>query len=84
MESAEYLKTGKLFAPEFGKVYTNLNGTTYRCISRKNTSAAATMQNDRQSYGVRWTFTAHGVRIYADGRIDWEYSTGGDFKPAVD
>lgn len=26
-----------------------------------------------------WSFLAHGVGIYPDGRIDWDYSTGGRF-----
>ena len=27
-----------------------------------------------------WTFKAHGLGMYSDGRIDWDYSTGGRFK----
>lgn len=26
-----------------------------------------------------WSFLAHGVGIYPDGRIDWDYSTDGRF-----
>ena len=27
-----------------------------------------------------WTFMAHGIGIYIDSRIDWDYSTGGRFE----
>lgn len=84
METKEYYKTGKPFCPAYGETYENLNGTTYRCISRANETNDATMQNAKQSYGVRWTFRAHGIRRYADGRIDWEHSTDGSFETAVD
>lgn len=26
-----------------------------------------------------WTCVAHGIHIYEDGTIDWDYSTGGHF-----
>lgn len=27
-----------------------------------------------------WTFTAHGVNMYEDGTIDWDFSTNGRFE----
>ena len=31
-----------------------------------------------------WSFLAHGVGIYPDGRIDWDYSTDGRFTKFVE
>ena len=28
-----------------------------------------------------WTITVHNVRMYDDGSIEWDYSTGGHFLP---
>lgn len=70
----------KLFAPEYGKVYENRGGGTYRCIDRtawRENTARAWMQNTRSG----WAFTAVGCRMYQDGTIEWDYSTGGEFLP---
>lgn len=32
-----------------------------------------------QNVNSGWTFTAHGLGIYNDLTIDWDYSTGGRF-----
>ena len=32
-----------------------------------------------ESDSFSWHFRAHGVGIYPDGRIDWDYSTAGQF-----
>ena len=32
---------------------------------------------------VVWECVVHGVRMYEDGRIDWEHSTDGSFEDPV-
>ena len=54
-----------------GKVYCNRNGYEYRCLD----SSEAEAQLERISDG--WQLTAHYVCIYADGTIEWGYSSGG-------
>ena len=27
-----------------------------------------------------WVLTAHGINLYPDGTIDWDFSTGGHFR----
>ena len=78
----------KPFAPVFGEVYVNKNGCTYRCIDRvppemRADPCNALMQSTYvASYGS-WTFMAKGVGIYPDGKIDWDYSTGGTWEKPV-
>lgn len=65
------------FSPEPGKIYTNDNGAKYYCEKLQYGSLFnAWMVNVASG----WTFLAHGVGIYPDGRIDWDYSTGGRFE----
>lgn len=63
------------FLPEVGKVYENHGGGTFRCMSLKG-GCTAVMQNTKSG----WTFTAHDIVRYGDGRIEWGYSTGGRFE----
>ena len=69
----EYRDSRKAFRPEVGGVYENQGGGIFRCL--KSGRDRSKMQNVRSG----WTFQAHGVGVYADGRIDWDYSTGGVF-----
>lgn len=63
------------FVPIVGGVYRNKGGGYYKCIGfdlvdrpiMKNTASG-------------WTFTAHGIGIYTDGLIDWDFSTKGRFE----
>lgn len=73
----EYRDSRKRFDPVKGAVYENQSGGIFRCLKapRYSNGHVATMQNIASG----WTFQAHGVGIYADGRIDWDYSTGGVF-----
>lgn len=66
------------FTPEIGTEYENISGGTYKCLSSGNglPIGCATMQNTKS----RWTFIAHGIGIYDDGTIDWDYSTSGCFQ----
>ncbi len=63
------------FEPQVGTVYRNLNGGYYRCLRAGEGSSSATMINVKSG----WQFTAHGLRRYCDGCIEWDGSTGGRF-----
>lgn len=64
----------KRITPERGKIYKNKGGGKFLCIRSCNNNAV--MQN----VASKWTFNANGVVQYADGTIEWDYSTGGHFK----
>lgn len=71
-------KTRTPFSPEPGKVYelSSPSGGRFYCESRPSGSLFdAWLINVRSG----WFFLAHGVGIYPDGRIDWDYSTAGQF-----
>lgn len=66
------------FSPEVGKVYplASTTGGLYLCQGLRSSSMFdAWMVNVASG----WAFLAHGVGIYPDGRIDWDYSTEGHF-----
>lgn len=64
------------FTPEIGKTYENEGGGTYRCLRREDDWTSYTMQNVSSG----WTLIAHGIGIYEDGKIDWDWSSGGHFE----
>ena len=64
--------TRQNFTPEVGMVYINDNGQSYTCL--RSWPGEALMKS-----AGGWVCTAHGCGIYADGTIDWDYSTGGYF-----
>ena len=66
---------GRTVQLEPGKVYQNRGGGRYLC--RKNLSTGAVVQ----SMGSGWTCIAHGTQIYADGTIEWDWSTQIGFAP---
>ena len=72
-----YYSTRKPFIPRTGEIYENEGGGRYLCVSGRMGAgpALATMRNVKSG----WQLIAHGVGIYEDGRIDWDYSTGGQF-----
>jgi len=74
-EKRRYYGTRKLYAPEKGRIYENESGGLYRCERWDPYTKTAVMQNVNSS----WTFTAHGIGIYIDEKIDWDYSTDGYF-----
>ena len=80
-EMRRYYATRQRFTPEGGREYENQGGGTYRCLMRggRIPEHAAVMMNTSSS----WTFIAHDCGIYEDGRIDWDYSTGGFFVKEV-
>ena len=75
-EKRAYYATRKRISLKPGQIYENEGGGTFRCLKEDYLSDVAIMQNIKSG----WTFMAHGVGIYIDGRIDWDYSTGGRFE----
>jgi hypothetical protein len=64
------------YTPKLGYFYLNQgDGATYKCIA-KSFSDTYVFQNVRS----KWTFEAHGIGMYKDLSIDWDYSTNGFFK----
>ncbi len=63
----------KRIIPEVGKHYRNRGGGTFRCLS--NGQGYSITQNTASG----WTFDAYGIREYADGSIEWDYSLNGFF-----
>lgn len=63
---------------EQGKTYKNRGGGTFRCLQVGGflRTGDATVQNVASG----WTCTAHGVTMYEDSTIEWDYSTGGRFE----
>lgn len=63
---------------EQGKTYKNRGGGTFRCLQAGGflRTGDAMVQNVASG----WTCTAHGVTMYEDGTIEWDYSTGGRFE----
>lgn len=55
-----------------GQVYRNRNGWDYKCL--RNVEPGV-VELERVSDG--WTLLAHGICMYEDGRIEWDYSAGG-------
>jgi len=68
-----------LFNPKRRVLYTHRNPAVgkFWCITASRTAGRAVLQNAESG----WTFVAHNCRQYADGKIDWDYSTGGEFRP---
>ena len=69
----------ELIIPREGMTYRNRNGKTYLCTQYINFTTAVMV---RETDG--WTLTAHEIRQYLDGTIEWDYSTDGrwpDGKP---
>jgi len=69
----EYIATRTKFTPVPGKIYRNTSAACYRCVNVSD-EHTATMRSEGG-----WQFTAHGCGMYEDGKIDWDYSTGGQF-----
>lgn len=85
MMTKEYIASGRIFRPGKGKKYENLNGSIYRCLDLPiYNNGVALMQSCSSPDGVQaWTFTAVGIRMYEDGRIDWEHSLNGRWEDRV-
>ena len=55
-----------------GEVYRNRNGWDYLCLENAGPGVAVL---ERVSDG--WTLLAHGICVYEDGSIEWDWSTWG-------
>lgn len=62
---------------EVGKIYQNRNGKLYLCKNIAGENATMERTTDH------WTLVAHGIRLYEDGTIEWNYSTGGHWKRRI-
>ena len=62
--------------PNKGEIYKNRNGQIYLCIDESPYYGTAFMKNTTSG----WTFKAIGIRIWSDGLITWDQSTGGHFE----
>ena len=64
------------FTPCVGEEYVNEgNGIVYRCIECFEDQTEAILRSNESG----WKFKAHGLAMYTDGMIDWDFSTGGHF-----
>lgn len=57
---------------DIGHLYRNTNGGVYRCEAMPS-PGVYTMRRIKDG----WTLDAHMITGYPDGRIAWDYSTGG-------
>lgn len=64
------------FAPQMGVVYENAGGGQYVC-TRGWDEELQTARFMNTASG--WELLAHGIVRYADGTIEWDYSTYGHF-----
>ena len=74
--------------PVVGRIYHNRGGGEYRCTGNRlymsdEQQRRALSLGDHVAYMERvkdgWSLTAHGAIQYADGTIEWNYSTGEHF-----
>lgn len=68
----------KPFTPQPGAEYKIRSGGAYVCIGTPDPEHGDAVLMRSTASG--WTFYAHGIGIYDDGSIDWNYSTGGHFE----
>lgn len=76
-EMRRYYKTRKPFTPKSGEWYENAGGGRYQCVCGRS-GVGPFLASMRSAGG--WRFVAHGIGIYEDGKIDWDFSTGGYFE----
>ena len=50
-----------------GEVYTNRNGSAYRCTSVSGPGRAVL-----ERVTDCWTLLTHGITVYEDGTIEWD------------
>lgn len=74
--------------PVIGEIYRNRNGNEYLCTGNrsylsKEQELRSLNLGEHIAYLERvkdgWTLSAHGVILYEDGTIEWNFSTGGHF-----
>lgn len=67
----------KPFTPQPGASYRNQGGGVFECIETFDSKDGGAVMRNRTS---GWTLNAHGIGIYDDDSIDWDYSTNGHFE----
>ena len=72
MSKKEYYATRKPIDCEPGHIYENEGGGLYQCTDYGYSNDSFDFVNLKSG----WKLTAHGVGVYEDGKIDWDYSTG--------
>lgn len=65
------------FVPVVGQTYQNRNGEQYLCLGVHRNTVLSDTTAEFERLKDRWTLIAHGIGRYADGTIEWNYSTGG-------
>lgn len=63
---------------EAGRIYQNRGGGKFRCLiswGGHGQESRAVVRNIDSG----WRCTAHGITMYEDGTIEWDYSAGGFF-----
>ena len=55
-----------------GALYDNISGGTFRAYSDGSTAMLSNISSG-------WTFVAHEIQLYDNGKIEWAYSTGGHY-----
>lgn len=74
MNNIERTWERRRFTPEIGTIYLNRNGSEYICTAVHETGGAV-MERLKDGYSLN----AHGLLMYDDGTIEWDYSTGGSW-----
>lgn len=69
------MKARRKYTPMPNYIYRNNGGGRYRCLRCLSEPHHAVMQNTASG----WILHAHGIGIYPDGTIDWDYSSKGYF-----
>lgn len=75
MNKKEYYATRKPISCVPGTVYENEGGGQYLCVDYGYANDEFEFENLKSG----WRLVAHGVGVYEDGKIDWDYSTGVGF-----
>ena len=82
--------SNQYIVPVAGQLYTNRNGNEYCCLSNETYPNREAMEQavalgEHTATMVRmkdgWSIKAHGLQQYADGAVEWNYSSGGAFRP---
>lgn len=81
--TSTYYGSREKFRPAPERQYENAGGGIFKCLrSGGNGDMLGEGNAIMQNILSGWTFQAHGCGIYEDGKIDWDYSTGGCFREA--
>lgn len=63
----------EIITPKVNKIYENRNGFLYRCVEVLEDCAVFVCVTSG------WTMRVHNVRLYDNGKINWDWSEGGHF-----